>query len=64
MAMSSRGKRVSEAMKQSADQNRCPVCGRGAAMTWHQVGDRSVLWCRWIDLGKCESTMENDMRLL
>lgn len=57
--------RLSEAMRRTADNSRCPRCGRGAAMVMRQdANDRHYTQCRWISQGKCEATPETDTRLI
>jgi hypothetical protein len=55
--------RLSERMKRLAEENTCPVCGRGAALVIRLVDEEHRTWCRWIDLRKCESTPANDTRI-
>ena len=49
-----RRRALAETMRAVARANRCPVCGRHAAMIIRKNAEGcSQVFCRWIDLGKC-----------
>jgi hypothetical protein len=54
MVKSQFGRRMSEAMRMSAEYRRCPLCGRGAAMVTRYLPDTRLIVCLWAERGKCE----------
>lgn len=44
---------IGEGLRRAADRNRCPVCGRGAALVTHRIAGRHRCYCRWIERGLC-----------
>ena len=51
---------IGDGLRAAADRNRCPVCGRGAAILLRRVGDRHRCYCRWIEKGLCPGGPDAD----
>lgn len=47
MPYSQRGQRVAEGLRRSAENRKCPECGRSAALTSRYEPGRKGYVCRW-----------------
>lgn len=50
-----RKRKHTEAMRRTAEINRCPECGRGAALVtrYSPSTGRPFMVCRWVEKDKC-----------